>query len=344
MNNPFGAHLLIIDGAHMLRRSMYQPALRDLTTSTGIPSGAIFGFLQSLKSAINTLQASTVIVTWEGGHSERRKAVYNDYKVRDYSNEEPERDTNNMTDYEFYVHQLEWIQKILEVLAIPQLRVLGKEGDDVLFQACKLLRGQKTIVSEDADFFALIDDEISVFRPIKKVLVNKDNFQQVTGLPTPRHFLFEKVLLGDGSDNIPGVAKGVGSKTAQDVLLRIEDPKDITIQRIIQEAATFGKARYNKIVEAGESTIRRNLELIDISYETFDVVEMTQLANELEMKKYPNVEMANKLLSVLEFNPDNINYFISRLSRMTDFTLASVIDKSPIMDMMANSNSMFNSN
>lgn len=340
MANPYDPVILLIDGAHTLRRSMYQPNLRELSSRTGIPSGGVFGFLNSIKSAINNLNASSIVVCWEGGHSERRKQIYSGYKQRNYDDAPAEVDLHGMTDIEFYRHQLQWIEKILETLAIPQLRIRGKEGDDVLFQAARILRGHKVVISEDKDFYALVDKDISVFRPIKKELVTLDNFQQMTGLPSPRHFLFEKVILGDGSDCIPPVAKGVGEKTVRDVLLRIEKPEEITIQRIIQEAASFGKSRYNKLVEAGESPIKRNLDLIDISRETFDNLELLELCNILETKKYPNVELATKILNALEFNADNINYIVSRLSRISDVSLANLIDKDFIRRRMLNQTSV----
>lgn len=340
MVNAYSAHVLLIDGAHTLRRSMYQPGLRELSSSTGVPSGAVYGFLNSVKSAINNLQASSIVVCWEGGHSERRKQVYGEYKQRDYDDSAPpELDPHGMTDYEYYKHQMQWIEKILETLGITQLRVQGKEGDDVLFQASRLLRGQKTVISEDRDFFALISPEISVFRPVKKELVTHDNFKAITGMPTPKHYLWEKILLGDGSDNIPGIAKGVGGKTVQDVLLRIDNPDDITIPRIIQEAATFGKARYDKIVQAGEAPIRRNWDLIDIERETFDTMELLQVCDTMEQQKYPNVDMATKIMQALEFNPDNIGYLVSRLSRMADFPLANLLDKDFVIRKMLNQTS-----
>lgn len=318
--------ILLIDAAHMLRRAQYAGNLRELSNSTGMPTGGIYGFMNSLKSAINGMSASSVIVCHEGGHSQRRKELYEHYKERSYE-EEPARDINGYTDYEFYTHQLSWIEKILENLGIPQLRVSGKEGDDIIFQSTRLLKGKKIIISEDSDFFSLISEDVAVYRPIKKLYVDLVNFQEVTELPSPKHYLYSKVMSGDGSDNIPSICKGVGWKTIKDILCSIEDPNELNPQSIVREASKFKGSRYRKVVEAGTSPIIRNLDLIDISREEFNIFELESLADELSRQRYPNVELANKLFSLLEFNDRSSEYIVSRLSLISSFSLAPFVDR-----------------
>lgn len=325
--------ILIIDGAHMLRRCMYQPGLRDLSNAIGMPTGAVYGFMNSLKSVINSLSASGVIVCHEGGHSERRKQVYEHYKERTPSEEVP-RDTHGYTDYEYYKHQLSWVEKLLECMGVTQLRVSGKEGDDVIFQSTRLLKGQKIIVSEDSDFFSVISEDVAVYRPISKTYVDLVNFHDVTGLPTPKHYLYSKVLRGDGSDNIPGICKGVGWKTISDILCKIEDPDEVTPENILKVAASMKGARYQKIVDAGVRPIIRNLDLIDISREEFNLLELSTLADEISTQHYPNVEMATKLCNHLEFRKSNSDYLINRLSLISTYSLAPLIDKDYMKRMM----------
>lgn len=324
--------ILLIDAAHALRRSMYQPALRELSNSIGMPTGGIYGFMNSLKSVINGMSASSVVICHEGGHSERRKQVYEHYKERTIE-ETPSLDMHGYTDFDYYKHQLSWIEQILECLGVPQLRVFGKEGDDVIFQSTRLLEGQKIIVSEDSDFFSLISEDVAVYRPIKKVYVDLSNFQDVTELPTPKHYLYSKVLSGDGSDNIPGIP-GVGWKTIKEVLCRIENPEDITPARILKEAASLKGRRYQKIVDAGTSLITRNLDLIDISRETFNIFELENLAEELSKQRYPNIEMSHKLMNSLEFKQSTTDYIINRLSLISTYSLAPLVNREYIKRVM----------
>ena len=326
--------ILLIDGAHALRRSMYAGNLRELSNSRGMPTGAIYGFLNILKAAVTSMSASSLVVCWEGGHSERRLQVYDQYKHRDYE-EEPERDANGYTDYEYYVHQLSWIQKILECLGVHQLRVEGKEGDDVLYQAAHLLNGRKIIISEDRDFYALISEDVSVYRPVKKEYVDLNNFKDMSGgYPSPTHYLYGKVMIGDGSDNIPSVVKGVGEKTILSVLERIENPSEISPERILKEAALIGNNRCMKLVGAGTANIIRNLDLVDISREKFDVFQLQSLSDELSKHHYPNIEMANKLLGVLEFSENTMRGMMTRLPAMSEYPLNLLINKDYIKSVM----------
>jgi 5'-3' exonuclease len=325
--------VLLIDGAHALRRSMYAQNLRELSNSQGMPTGAIYGFLNILKAAVTSMSANALIVCWEGGHSERRLQVYDQYKHREYE-EEPEKDVNGYTDYEYYCHQLSWVQKILECLGVHQLRVEGKEGDDVLYQAAHLLSGRKIIISEDRDFYALVSDDVSLYRPIKKEYIDMNNFKDVSGYLSPTHYLYGKVLLGDGSDNIPSVAKGVGEKTVLSILDRIESPEEVTPSRILKEAASIGNSRCMKLVSAGESTIVRNLDLIDISREPFDVFQLQSLVDELNKQKYPNHAIVRKLFRALEFNEDNAKSMRTRLSAMSEYPLHQIINKDYIKQVM----------
>ena len=325
--------ILLIDGAHALRRSMYASNLRELSNSQGMPTGAIYGFLNILKAAVTSMSASTLVVCWEGGHSERRLQVYDQYKHRDYD-PEPERDVHGYTDYEYYCHQLSWVQKILEFLGVHQLRVEGKEGDDVLYQAAHLLEGRKIIISEDRDFYALVDEGVSIYRPIKKEYIDMNNFREVSGFLSPTHYLYGKVLLGDGSDNIPPVVKGVGEKTILSILDRIENPAEVNPARILKEAAIIGNSRCMKLVTAGESNIIRNLDLVDISREPFDVFQLQSIADELSKQKYPNIAMVRKLFGVLEFNESNSMSMMNRLSAMSEFPVSHLINKNYIMQVM----------
>lgn len=325
--------ILIIDGAHTLRRAMYQSNLRDLSNATGMPTGAIYGFMQSLRAAVNNMSAQSVVVAWEGGHSERRKSVYEHYKEKDRTGAE-ERDMHGYTDYEYYCHQLSWIKMILSCLGVHQISVDGKEGDDVIFQLSRLLKGQKIIISEDSDFFSLISESTAVYRPIKKVYVDLANFEDITELSTPTHYLYSKVLSGDGSDNIPAVAKGVGWKTIKDVLSRIENPENLNPQNIIKEAASIKGARYNKLVEAGVNPITRNLDLIDISRETFNIFEIESITSELSTIKEVDIAKFNKLMGVLEFSGNTVGSIATRFTMISTYGLANLIDKDYIKRCM----------
>lgn len=316
---------LILDGAFFIRRAMYSPNTRELSNKTGVPTGGIFSFFNSLRTTLSSIAATSLVVTWEGGHSDRRNSIYPDYKKREIV-DEPELDSFGMTDYEYYKHQLSWVQKILDCYGVPQVMIPGKEGDDVLYQCCHIIKGNKVIVSEDRDFFSLINDDISCYRPIKKEYVCNSNFQEITGYRSSRHFMFAKSILGDGSDNIPQVAKGCGESTVLKILDNIKEPENVTTENILKEAANVG-GRANKLVLAGASLINRNLDLVDISREQFNVFELQDIIEILSKKYYANIDMVNKLFDHLDFARSSTSNLTTILSNMTNYPLYNLVNK-----------------
>lgn len=322
---------LFIDGAHTLRRSMYITSLRELSTSRGMPSGGVYGFMNSLAGACANLGATSVIVCWEGGHSERRKTLYEGYKVRDTIDEVL--DLHGMTDYEYYRHQMSWIEALLDAMGIPQVRIKGKEGDDVLYQSVHLIDGKKIIISDDKDFYALIDDNISVYRPVAKEYIDIGTIGQYGNCRSPIQYLYKKALLGDGSDCIPQVAKGVGEATVNKLLDLIPDD-ELSPERIVQEAAKSPSSRTRKIAEAGVDVLRRNIELVDISRESFNAVELNEIADILSADKVPNYTDANKILGALEFSTDTIGNLVGKLTPLIDYPLKRLVNREYIRKVL----------
>lgn len=325
--------VLIVDGAHALRRSMYQPSYRELSTAQGMPTGAVFGVCKILCSLKHNFPANSIVVTLEGGHSKRRMGLYEDYKHRSGDTDEIQEDTG-MTDFQYYVHQQSWLKKLLACLNIRVITTPGKEGDDVIYQLSHLIKGKKVIISEDKDFYSLISENISLYRPIRGETVSIDTFSDVTGYDYPVQFLYEKVLLGDGSDNIPSVCKGVGGKTVSDVLKKI--PVDeISLKSIKSTAAEFKGARYQKLAMMDDTVFNRNMALIDISQEAFSILELTDIIKELQTDTW-DLNSALKIMSALEFGEstkqDLLN--LGEQCRMYPFT-EDVINKGYLLDVMS---------
>ena len=290
-------HVLLVDGAHMLRRNMYVPALRELTNSTGVVTGPTYGFLQSLLSSYTTMEATNLIVCWEGGHSKRRLEIYPDYKKRE-DQDTPEAEE----DYEIYKSSLRFIETVLESLGVKQLRVLGKEGDDVLYECTELLNCKMTLVSDDKDFYSLLD-RVDIWRPVAQEHRVREFFTETEGYRSPKHYLYAKAILGDGSDNIPQLAKGVGAKTVLTVLDKI-DEKDLSITRILEEARSFSPARYVKLANADPSLFERNLDLVDISREEFTDDEISEIKGTLLTKGVSDLDKYNDIMRFLEITTD----------------------------------------
>lgn len=325
---------LIVDGNHALHRAMHQSSYRELSNSRGMPTGMIYGFCSILKGIVNKLGASSVIVVFDGGHSKRRMSLYEDYKKRE-PDEEVHPDTG-MTQAQYFNHQKSWVKSLLDKLGIINISVNGREGDDLIFQLAHMIRGKKIIISEDRDFCSLITDSIFLYRPIRGEMINNTNFKEATGCSTPKHFLYQKVIVGDGSDNIPQVCKGVGDTTVNRLLEKIKDV-DLNPETIIKTARETEGSRYQKLALVGTAPIERNLGLIDIEREEFTTLELMEVEDKIKEVRTPDINMATKIMNALEFGHETQNSLLELSHQVNSFPTGDLIDETYITNRMAGS-------
>ena len=210
----YNDHILVIDAMNMLIRSF---SLLKAMNPTGTHIGGIVGFLRSLGYVTRIFDPTRIIVVWDGkGGSGNRQNIDPNYKAQ--------RATSRITHWGLYdtkeeemealIGQLYRVQDYLECLPVIQLGVDKLEADDIIAYLAKRASnaGKKvTIVSSDKDFLQLVNDNINVYAPIKKKTFTIDNVKEEIGV-LPQNYNIVKALLGDNSDNLPGV-KGLGIKT-----------------------------------------------------------------------------------------------------------------------------------
>jgi len=204
--------ILLIDGHHLLHRTAFIPELQVLKNSKGEPIGAAFGFIRSLRGAIRTFKPKSCVVVWDSGRSKFRKELYPEYKAN--RDEKPKPEALLSID-----DQKEICQGLLPYLTVKQLVIDGWEGDDLLHLILKTSYDEEDviIITEDRDLLQLVEEGVSVYRPISDQLINDENFEEMTGIPIEL-FVLRKAIVGDVSDNIVGV-RGVGEKTTALVVL-----------------------------------------------------------------------------------------------------------------------------
>jgi DNA polymerase-1 len=158
-----------------------------------------------LQSLITNYKPHSVVLCWDGGTPDFRKALVPSYKA----NRGKDRDELEYLDF---MCQLQELWRILSQFGILQIKRKGIEADDLLYHASRLLDGDAIIVTADEDLLQAVTDQVSVFKPGKKEqLITPDTME----IPV-EDFVEYKTLQGDSSDNIPGV-NGVGPKTAQKI-------------------------------------------------------------------------------------------------------------------------------
>lgn len=199
--------LLLTDGNSMLFRAYYATAYGGarMTTSTGIPTNAVFGFASMMQKAIDMIQPDAILVAFDAGKHTFRHDLYADYKG------------GRKPTPEDLVPQFQLVREYCDAYHIKWIEMENIEADDLIGTASKTFTDtETTILTSDHDLLQLIDDTTSVLL-MKKGITDMDvmtpsKIQETMGID-PIQIIDLKGLMGDSSDNYPGI-QGVGEKTA----------------------------------------------------------------------------------------------------------------------------------
>ena len=205
--------LLILDGNSVINRAYF--GVKPLTTREGLYTHAIYGFLNILERMEKEEQPDAVCVAFDLHGPTFRHLKYDGYKATRHGMPEE------------LAQQMPILKQVLQAMNIPIYECQGWEADDVIGtvgRICSNNEWECVIVTGDRDSLQLIDENVHVKLVISRpgqttaTLYTKEKFQEEYGFE-PSKMVDLKALMGDSSDNIPGVA-GVGPKTATDLLLK----------------------------------------------------------------------------------------------------------------------------
>ena len=197
--------LFIIDGSNNVYRSYF--AIRNLTTSAGFSSNAIYGFTTTLRMLLKDFDPDCIAVAFDEGRETARTTQYADYK----------KDRRPMPDD--LVVQIPLVYEVLEGFRIPVIRSAEWEADDFIGSlACAARdRGYDVVIAtSDKDFFQLVGDGIRLYHTGRETLYDANSVVEVFGLP-PEKVVDVMAIWGDAIDNIPGVP-GIGEKGAKTLI------------------------------------------------------------------------------------------------------------------------------
>lgn len=230
--------VMLIDGMALLFRSFYATAMSGyyMVNSQGIPTNGIHGFVKHMMTAINKYNPSHVICCWDMGSSTFRNELYPDYKG------------NRGAPPQELVPQFSIVKEVVESFDIPNIGLSGYEADDCIGTLAKWHSKDSSvlILTGDQDILQLLDENISVLI-LKKGIGNyaeytSSSFYEEKGI-TPKQMIDLKALMGDTSDNYPGV-RGIGEKTALKLLQEHQ-----TIEGILENVESLTKSQMTKIKE-----------------------------------------------------------------------------------------------
>lgn len=198
--------LVLIDGNSLLNRAFY--ATPVFTTSSGVPTNAIFGFIKLLFKIQSDLKPEYLVVAFDMKAPTFRHKMYDGYKATRKSMPED------------LAVQVEPLKSLLKAMDIAICQKEGIEADDILGSLSKKFNVHSYVYTGDRDSYQLVDEKTDVHftkRGVTDLLkLNKDNFKTEIGI-NPSQVIDLKSLMGDSSDNIPGVP-GIGEKTALGLL------------------------------------------------------------------------------------------------------------------------------
>lgn len=316
--------LLILDSNSLMNRAFY--ALPPLTNSEGVHTNAIYGFTNMLLKMKGDINPDYIVAAFDKKAPTFRHKEYDDYKAG--RKKMPEE----------LAEQFPIIKEMLKLLGIKIYEIEGFEADDIIGTTAKLAakEGMEVfIVTGDKDALQLADNNINVIITKKGVSetaqYNKEQFIEEFGV-TPTQFIDVKGLMGDKSDNIPGVP-GVGEKTAyklikeygsvEGVLNNIDSISGKKLKENLEtysEQAIFSKKLATIMVEVPLDNIIEDIKNV----EEMNKSGLKELLIKLQMKsslakfigedeetKEINYEVINSQEQLSKFLKDNKTYYIA---------------------------------
>ena len=277
--------LMVIDGNSIINRAFY--GIRMLTTRDGTPTNAVYGFVNILLKLLEEEKPEGLCVTFDRKAPTFRHLAYEGYKAQ----------RKGMPDE--LAAQLPILKDVLSAMNIPRYELDGWEADDLIgtIAARDTAEGWETVVvTGDKDSLQLITDTVRVKLISTRMGQTTERdmtpaaFQEEYGF-APIHMVDLKALMGDSSDNIPGV-KGIGEKTALDLIRRYQ-----SVEAIYQDLdGVEAKPAVLKKLREGEEQARMSYDLATIRCEA-----PIDFAPENARRKEPAAAALYQLLLKLEF-------------------------------------------
>ena len=295
--------LILVDGSSYLYRAFHVPNLQHLATSSGQPTGVVFGVVNMLNKLLKDKQPSHIAIVFDAKGKTFRHELYEEYKA----NRPPMPDELQA--------QMEPLHKIIHALGLPLISEPGVEADDVIGTLAKqaVKQGYEVLVSTgDKDMAQLVNDHITLVNTMTNTTMDESGVNEKFGV-APDQIIDYLALMGDKSDNIPGVPS-VGPKTAAKWLNEY-----VSLDGLIKNADAIKGKVGEKLREHLEqlplatelTTIRCDLKLDhtidDLKIQTSDPQQLKQLYTELEFKSWLKTLDVEEVEEEQEAFPASIN-------------------------------------
>ena len=280
-------HFYLVDGSGYIFRAYY--ALPPLSRkSDGLPTGAVSGFsnmlfklLEESRSDDSENKPTHFAVIFDSARKNFRNEIYKDYKA------------NRSETPDDLVPQFEYIRKAVRAFNLPSIEQLNYEADDLIATYAKQIRnlGAKvTIISSDKDLMQLVSKNIRLFDPMKSKVIGEKEVMEKFGVK-PQQVIDVQSLVGDSSDNVPGVP-GIGVKTAAELINKYK-----TLDRLLDKADEIPQKKRKETLINNKKTALISRELVTLK----DDVSVKDKIENFSIKEVEKDKLYN-FLREMEFN------------------------------------------
>jgi len=267
LNDP--NNLFLIDGSGYIFRAFY--GLPSMVNGNGVPVNAVFGYTKMLLKLIDDFKPMYVAVIFDVARKTFRNDLYDLYKA------------NRSDPPEELIPQFSIIRDATYAIGLPVVEMEGYEADDLIATYSHIaskMNKNVIIVSSDKDLMQLVDQNTTLFDPMKQFWINKDKVFEKFGV-YPSKVIDVQSLAGDTSDNIPGVP-GIGIKTAAELINVYGD-----LDQLLNRASEIkqNKRRENLLEYADQAILSRSLVTLKKDVPIKSYIEEFKISNELELNK-----------------------------------------------------------
>ncbi len=271
--------LYLVDGSNALHRAYH--AIRSLTNSKGLPTNAVYGFAAILRKLVREQKPTHVGIAFDVTESAARKEAFADYKAHRKPMEEDLK------------VQIPYIKKLCEAWRMPILELPQFEADDVIATLAKkgAAEGFEVVVfTTDKDFLQIVGPHIRVYHALREKLLDEKGVEEFFGVP-PAKVGDVLALMGDASDNVPGVA-GIGEVGARKLVQQFG-----SLESVLARAGEISarKTREALLAQADQARLSRRLVELQTDLPLHLDVEALELTP-------PDLPRLKALYSELEFH------------------------------------------
>ena len=313
--------VLVIDALNMfLRAFIVDPSL----SNHGQPIGGIKGSIKILQKLVRMTKPNEIVICWDGPNgSQKRKTLDSGYK----DGRKPlrlNRAVHNLTENEELQNKL-WqqmrITEYLNQMPIIQLILERVEADDIISYVCSSqhYKGwQKVIVSNDKDFLQLCNEETVVYRPTTDKIETKNTVIESLGIH-PTNMALARAMVGDSSDNLPGVSR-VGFKTIAGKLPFMSEERTVTIDELLDYCENIdSKLKVYKNIRESKNLIEHNYKMMQLYSPLLSVQGKQKIDYALENFEcdFNKTELLKLMMEdgFGELNWEELKTFLNKISR-----------------------------